>query len=78
MLEGLLPETGSAGWRLYVQVDVAPKEHYERMFAGVLNDSEVKLDRETRTILTAALAEARNTRYVLRLGERTLADGIAN
>lgn len=78
VLEGVLPESESTEWHLYVQVDVAPKEHYERMFAGVLDDSDVKLDPETRSILTAALAEARGTRYSLRLDERTLQVGIAN
>ncbi|HSH30317.1 MAG TPA: hypothetical protein VK971_10450, partial [Thiohalobacter sp.] len=76
VLEGDLP--GAGEWRLYVQVEVAPKEHYERMFAGVLGDSDVQLDRETRSILTAALAQARGTRYSLRLAERRLPAGIAN
>ncbi|WP_158675377.1 multiheme c-type cytochrome [Thiohalobacter thiocyanaticus] len=78
VLAGVLPGESEAEWTLYVQMDVAPKEHYERMFAGVLADTDVELDSETRNILEAALVDARRTRYSMRLAERSLPGGIAN
>ncbi|MGE0080602.1 MAG: hypothetical protein AB7U81_04840 [Thiohalomonadaceae bacterium] len=50
-----------AGWRIEASVDVAPREHYERVFADTL--TKAKLDADTAALLREALNEATATRY---------------
>ncbi|MCB1756681.1 MAG: hypothetical protein KDJ38_14255, partial [Gammaproteobacteria bacterium] len=52
-----------ADWTFEVRVVVAPREHYERMFATVMRNNAHELDEQTRTLLTKAFEEARATRY---------------
>lgn len=66
------------GWNVELRIDVAPREHYERMFAAVLQESAGQLDTVTRSVLEVALAEARASRYST-LGQRkALPVAIAN
>jgi hypothetical protein len=51
-------------WRVKVRVEVAPGEHYERMFADMRRRNP-DLDEETRRMLDEALARAVNARYYL-------------
>ena len=77
VLEAQLAAPPEEGWQIELRVDVAPREHYERMFASVLRDSSVQLDTLTRGVLEAALAEARTARYTALTERRPLA-AIAN
>lgn len=78
VLEADMQMPQEPGWRIALHIDVAPREHYERMFAAVLNDSGVQLDAVTRQMLAAALAEARASRYSLPVAQRNLPQTIAN
>jgi hypothetical protein len=78
VLTGELPVPPEPGWKIALRIDVAPREHYERMFDSVLRDSSVKLDAVTRDILKAALAEARASRYTVLHSQYVLPDAIAN
>ncbi|MCO6411300.1 MAG: hypothetical protein J5I92_01020 [Thiogranum sp.] len=78
VLEAGLPAPAEPGWQLELHVDVAPREHYERMFAAVLRDNGAQLDAVTRGMLEAALAEARASRYTLVAQRRALPGAIAN
>jgi hypothetical protein len=78
VLSAELPVPTEPGWQIVLRVDVAPREHYERMFATVLRDSSVKLDALTRAILEAALAEARASRFSVLLQKYALPKAIAN
>jgi len=51
-----------ADWRLRLRMRVAPREHYERMFASVLARKE-QLGADATHTLTEALAEARATHF---------------
>ena len=51
-------------WRVKVRVEVAPGEHYERMFADMRRRNP-DLDAETRRMLDEALARAVQARYYL-------------
>lgn len=51
------------GWRLEASVEVAPREHYERIFADTLQRAGQQLDADTNALLRAALAEAVATRF---------------
>lgn len=77
VLEAELAPPPEDGWQIELRIDVAPREHYERMFASVLRDSSVQLDAVTRGVLEAALAEARAARYTALTERRPLA-AIAN
>ncbi len=78
VLEATLMPPNESGWRLRLYIDVAPRAHYERMFAAVLRDNSAQLDVVTRELLNTALAEARASRYSLALMERELPQAIAN
>ncbi|MFA7386745.1 MAG: hypothetical protein WCZ87_03705, partial [Thiohalobacteraceae bacterium] len=78
VLEAELQTPPEPGWQIELRVDVAPREHYERMFAGVLRDSSVELDGLTRGVLEAALVEARLSRYTALSLRRALPEAIAN
>ncbi|MCA1804688.1 MAG: hypothetical protein LC646_04960 [Xanthomonadaceae bacterium] len=66
-----------AGWEVELRVDVAPREHYERMFATVLRNNAADLDAEALRLLEQALAEARDARFTA-LRERRPLPVIAN
>ncbi|MBL0141733.1 MAG: hypothetical protein IPP91_06595 [Betaproteobacteria bacterium] len=51
-------------WRVKVRIEVAPGEHYERMFAD-MRTRNPGLDEITRRMLDEALARAVNARYFL-------------
>jgi hypothetical protein len=51
-----------AGWRLRLRMHVAPREHYERMFASVL-ERKAQLGMDATRILTAALTDARSKHF---------------
>lgn len=78
VLTAEMPVPREPGWQIVLRIDVAPREHYERMFATVLRDSSVKLDALTRDILEAAIAEARASRYSVLLQQYALPGAIAN
>ena len=78
VLSAELPAGQAPDTRIELHVDVAPREHYERMFAAVLRDSAAKLDAATRRQLEAALGEARASRYSLLLEQLPLPQAIAN
>ncbi len=52
----------SAGWSLEAVMDVAPREHYERVFATSLQQAD-RMGPETLKPLQQALVEARATRF---------------
>lgn len=66
------------GWQVELRIDVAPREHYERVFVTVLQDSGVQLDTLTRDVLKAALTEARAARYSVSSRREPLPAAIAN
>ncbi|MCW8874196.1 MAG: hypothetical protein OQK27_00440, partial [Gammaproteobacteria bacterium] len=51
------------GWQVELRIDVAPREHYERMFATVLRNNAADLDAETLRLLEQAFVEARESRF---------------
>lgn len=51
-----------AGWSLGLLVDVAPKEHYERMYQDMLRQAD-KMTPITLDLLQLAIVEARASRY---------------
>ncbi len=55
-----LPQT--TGWRIAAQLHVAPREHYERVFAHSLGQAD-RMDALTVAELRRALEEARQTRF---------------
>jgi len=63
LLEGLVDQPLGAGWQVELRVDVAPREHYERMFASVLQNQGADLAASTRRTLETALSEARASRF---------------
>ncbi len=77
VLEAELATPSEDGWQIELRIDVAPREHYERVFASVLRDSGARLDALTRGVLETALVEARATRYTA-LSERLPLTAIAN
>ncbi|MFP5506876.1 MAG: multiheme c-type cytochrome [Gammaproteobacteria bacterium] len=77
-LEAELAAPAEPGWAVELRIDVAPREHYERMFAAVLADSAVQLDALTREVLQAALVEARAARYSAAAMRQPLPAAIAN
>ena len=52
---------GKPGWHVELRVDVAPREHYERMFQYSLVN--VSMSRAASDLLKTAIAEAAATRY---------------
>lgn len=56
------PLPTEAGWRIELSLDVAPREHYERVFADSLQKASL-MDTGTVTELRAALSEAAATRF---------------
>lgn len=78
VLEAELPVPEEPGWRVTLYIEVAPREHYERVFAAVLGNSGSQLDAATRRTLEAALVEARDSRYSLPAAQRNLPYAIAN
>jgi hypothetical protein len=65
------------GWAVELRVDVAPREHYERMFTTVLRNNAADLDAEALRLLEQALTEAQATRFTA-LRERRPLPAIAN
>lgn len=63
LLEGTVPLPAATGTRLQVEVDVAPKEHYERMYRDMLQRHGHELPRETLALLRLALQQAEAARY---------------
>lgn len=62
VLEASLPDPQEPGWRLELQVDVAPKEHYERTYDDMLRQAD-RMDRQTLKLLRQAIAEAAASRF---------------
>lgn len=50
------------GWGLELRLDVAPKEHYERMYADMKRQAD-RMDPMTLSVLRTAISEARRSRY---------------
>ena len=50
------------GWTLQVLLDVAPKEHYERLYQNMLGQAP-RMDANTVALLRLALVEAQGSRY---------------
>lgn len=78
VLQAEMAMPAAFGWQVELRIDVAPREHYERMFEAVLRDHTVGLDTLTRNVLEAALAEARAARYSTVGQRRALPIAIAN
>lgn len=78
VLEAEMAMPAEPGWQVELRIDVAPREHYERMFAAVLQDSGTGLDALTRDVLRAALVEARGTRFSAPVRRHELPAAIAN
>jgi len=51
------------GWQVELRVDVAPREHYERIFESVLQNQAENLPASARHTLKTALAEARASHF---------------
>lgn len=68
----------AAGWQVELRIEVAPREHYERMFATVLRNNAADFDAETRGLLEQALAEARASRFTALRQRQALPEAIAN
>ncbi len=66
------------GWQVELRIDVAPREHYERMFASVLRNNAADLDVETRRLLRQAFAEAQASRFTALRTRESLPGAIAN
>jgi len=62
-LQALLPTSPEPDWSLRLTVDVAPKEHYERVYEDMLSKQAHLMRSETLKLLRQALAEARASRY---------------
>ncbi|VAW83113.1 hypothetical protein MNBD_GAMMA14-726 [hydrothermal vent metagenome] len=62
-LKAQLDRPRQPGWQIELRIDVAPREHYERMFESVLRDQGDKLSMTVREELETALGEARNSHY---------------
>jgi len=62
-LKAQLDRPVESGWQVELRVDVAPREHYERMFAAVLQNQGSDLAASTRRTLETALNEARASRF---------------
>lgn len=68
-VSGTVDPPREAGWRVELRLEVAPREHYERMFEDMLAKS-AQLEQETVALLRQAHEEARATRFeALRLAE---------
>ncbi|KPV39018.1 hypothetical protein AN478_11880 [Thiohalorhabdus denitrificans] len=70
--EARLPDQ-AAGWRVALHLDVAPQEHYERLFRYMFQQAD-KMSAETVRTLEQALKEAVATRFRA-LSERVALDG---
>jgi hypothetical protein len=57
----VFPAPDRPGWHLELRVDVAPREHYERMFRHSLIN--LSLSKKASDLLKEAIAEAEATRY---------------
>lgn len=57
-----ITETLSPGWSIQLVVDVAPKEHYERMYQDMMKQAD-KMTPATLSLLQLAIKEAAETRY---------------
>ena len=66
------------GWQVELRVDVAPREHYERMFATVLRNNAADLDAETLRLLEQAFTEAQDSRFTALRTRQLLPMAIAN
>ena len=62
-LQALLDASAGPDWRLRLTLDVAPKEHYERVYQDMLSRQGHLLRPETVKLLRQALTEARASRY---------------
>lgn len=72
VLEGLVRSATPPGARLRIEFDVAPKEHYERMYQDMLERNGDKLDAQTLGLLRLALREAESSRYRVVIVDRPL------
>ncbi|MFO8087451.1 multiheme c-type cytochrome [Thioalkalivibrio sp.] len=61
-LDGHIRLPGEPGWSLELRLEVAPKEHYERMYADMMRQAE-HMDAKTVDLLRRAIFEARQSRY---------------
>jgi hypothetical protein len=61
-LESALPLPAEPGWRVRLSIDVAPKEHYERVYRDMLRQAHL-MEPATRGRLRQALEEAEASRY---------------
>lgn len=50
------------GWSLELRLDVAPKEHYERMYADMMRQADL-MDPMTLGVLRTAISEAHQSRF---------------
>ena len=78
LLEVELGYPPEAGWQVELRVDVAPREHYERMFATVLRNNAAELDAETLRLLEQAFREAQDSRFTALRDQWALPLAIAN
>jgi len=61
-LSANLERPEETGWTLALRVDVAPKEHYERMYQDMMRQAD-RMDAMTLNLLRIAIAEAGKSRY---------------
>ncbi len=62
-LKAQLARPVGPGWQVELRVDVAPGEHYERMFESVLQNQANALSASVRHTLETALAEVRASHF---------------
>lgn len=77
-LSARLDRSPGQGWYVELRVDVAPREHYEQMFATVMRNNARDLDEVTRAELAKALREARASRFTALSIRKPLSELIAN
>jgi hypothetical protein len=61
-LDGRIRIPDEPGWSLGLRLEVAPKEHYERMYQDMMRQAD-RMDPMTLDLLRIAIFEARQSRY---------------
>ncbi|ACL71173.1 hypothetical protein Tgr7_0069 [Thioalkalivibrio sulfidiphilus HL-EbGr7] len=61
-LDGRIRMPNEPGWSLGLRLEVAPKEHYERMYQDMMRQAD-RMDPMTLDLLRIAIFEARQSRY---------------
>lgn len=62
LIESMFPLPSTTGWRVDLHIDVAPREHYERMYQVMLA-KDVDMKQQAQEQLKTAFAEARASRF---------------